>query len=207
MPPEWIAAIGWFMAFANAAATVYWVRLARDERRRRGNAVALHNQASVELANTRDELRLADGELERLKRQQLERDKRDQLVNVAALVPALGRRASATEDSAGFCRKALRAQIAWFNDCPAILPFRDLLCSAQLDGEMRHTMACEVYARSILESALAWHLDGTNPRTDRAVLRQLRDSLGDEFAQRVHLDVEARGLVFVDALTPAPAEA
>lgn len=204
MPLEWIAAIGWLAALTNATATIFWVRYAGSLRRKgveaRAVATGERERARAELDSARRQLDGLRVELEHVR-------KRASYQNVAALVPAGVLRARPDEDTAGFLRKALRAQIAWFNDCPAVLPFHTLICSPELDGEVRHVMACELYARAILESALAAHLDGTNPRSDRAVLRQLGDSLGEAFCERVRLDVEARGVVFQEAASTAPVQA
>ena len=120
-------------------------------------------------------------------------------LNVSELVPASSS-AKASDGTAGFLRKAFRAHVMWHNDCPAILPFRTLLTSDQLDDDARHVMACELYSRAILECAMAAHLDKANPRSDRNVLEQLAASWGEEAAERVQRDVEARGVVF-DATT------
>ncbi len=125
-------------------------------------------------------------------------------INVAELVPGMCS-AKPTDSTAGFVRLAFRAHIAWFNDCPAVLHVREVI-SAPMDDAVRHTMACELYARAILESALAAHLDGENPRTDRHVYSQLHDSLGAQFAREMRVAVMERGVVFDDA-PPAPAAA
>lgn len=166
---------------------------------RKGWALARRAHADAELVLTherieRDGLRFErDGLARALAKEQ--RDRELERGNVRKLVPSYSS-AKSSDSNAGFLRMAFRAWLLWFNDCPAVLPFRTLLQSQELDDDTRRLMACELYARAVMESALAQHLDGANPRSDRIVLDQLAEGLGDAFAERVAADVALRGVTF-----------
>lgn len=194
-----LAAMTWYtlaLLFSSGTACTAllgWLR----ETRARAELRAHNAKLGADLRELERKRVAIDAELERLK----VRDPRT--INVRELLPAT-MRSNPDVETANFCRLAFRAWITWANDCPVLLQFRELL-TADLDEATRHTMACELYARATFESAFAAHFDGTNPRTDRAVLRQLNESLGEDFAVRVHIAVEQRGVVFAPTTQPQPA--
>ncbi len=190
--------LSFFFAALTAAGYFYAWRLARKGMRDAREGWSL---ARKELERERELARLErDTAAHKLER--LQRERELEHGNVRTLLP-VSSSAKASDNHAGFARMAVRAWILWFNDCPIIVPFRTLLASSDIAPEARVLMCCELYARAVMESALAAHFDGTNPRSDRAVLEQIASALGDSFAERVAADVALRGVTFSSGATPA----
>lgn len=194
IPPMLVALV--LAALTAVVAVVGWLQARQGWARER----ALKDVFSRELAEAQHKNQVQRIELDELRdvRARLTRELELERGNVRKLVPVLST-AKPGDNSAGFARMAFRAWILWFNDCPIVVPFRTLLASSDIDANARVLMACELYARAIMESALAAHLDGSNPRSDRAVLEQLASALGDSFAERVAADVALRGVTFSSA--------
>jgi hypothetical protein len=98
--------------------------------------------------------------------------------------------------TAGAVRMAFRAHLLWMNDAGfAVVRWQNLPSIVGDDVDLIKLGLCELYSRALFESAFAAHFDGADPRSDVAVLAQMRDVYGAAMAAEVHSRVAQRGPV------------